>query len=416
MVYDVNGNRVDAQADVTAVNDMVGAYTENGVYNYKIGRLGTQNCTWSWWTRPMVEHFVGVRNRLYFGYTTKEGLSGVGMYDIDTESVQKTHMIKNSQDDHNTVAVLPMENRKILVAYPDGHNTSKKMFVRISKYTEDITEWEAPVVLTCSANVSYAQLLYLNSKYWLFYRVSNYSWVYRTSSDGSTWSSEKFLVTAAQQYYLLAVPTNDSSRIRFCITANPEYSDVNIRMGFLDTSTEAVYNADNSTTVRASSAAKTSGITNTNFTTIIAAPGSGTQRLFDVKRGTAPSAVYILYAKFSGNSDSAYYIYNNGTTTKLCDGGNALWNPKYQLGASFLGDSSIVQCRNSSGSDIVEIVNYSGTVQSTVHSEENGTLPIRNARPVCSSDGEAFMWQRGYYNSSVYTDFDMDAMIHVVES
>lgn len=414
MVYDIDGNRVDAQADVTEINNMVGAYTDNGVYDYEIARLGTQNCTWSWWTRPMCEHFTGVRNRLYFGYTTKEGLSGVGMYDLDTEEVQKAHFIKNLPDDHNTVAVLPLSNRKILAAYPDGHGEKPYMYVRISKQPESIMEWEDPIVLACSDNASYAQLLYVNSKYWLFYRVTNYSWVYRTSTDAITWSEEKHLVKSSQQYYTLAVPTNDAARIRFCCTANPSLTDVNIRMGFIDTSTEAVYNANNSTVVRAANADKSTGIANTSFTTIISAPNSGTQRLFDVKRGTAPTTVVILYSRFSGNTDSAYYIYNNGSSVKLCDGGAALWNPKYQLGASFLGSDKIVQIRNSSGSDIVEIVNYSGIVQETLKTESNGALPIRNARPVCSSDGTTVMWQRGYYNSAVYTDFDMDAVIHIL--
>lgn len=418
MIFDVNGNEItvhsDEQAQIDALNNMVGASTSAGVFDYEIGRLGVQDSTWSWWTRPICEHFVGVRDRVYYGYTTHDGFAGVGMYDPKTGIFQKTHLKKNEQDDHNAAAVLPRTDRKILVAYPSGHNVSNKMYVRLSKYTENITEWDDPVELTCSPSVSYAQLLYVNSKYWLFYRSTNYNWIYRTSSDGVTWSDERFLVTAAQQYYVLAVPTNDSSRIRFCCTANPQYSDTNIRMGFIDTSTEAVYNADNSTVVRAGTAAKTSGITNTNFTTIIAAPGSGSQRLFDVRRGTAPGSVYILYATYSTNTDSAYYIYNNGTTTKLCDGGAALWNPKYQLGATFVGSDKIVVARNSSGSDIIEIVDYSGTLDETLHTEANGTLPIRNARPVASSDGDVVMWQRGYYNSSVYTDFDMDAYIEIL--
>ena len=402
-------------ASVTELNQIVGAETNKNAYDYQIKDAGKQNVIWSWWTRPACVHYKGVRDRIYYGYTTQEGFSGVGMYDCESGLMQKTHLKKEFVDDHNACAVLVQPDRHILAVYPGGHNSNDGMFVRRSTFAESIDKWDNPIQLISDAGaVSYAQILYVNSKYWLFYRTAIYKWYYRTSLDAVTWSDEKALVVGSEQYYSLFVPTSDSSKIRFCCTANPSYTDVNIRMGFIDTETEAVYNANGTTVVRAGSADKSTPISNTLFTILINAPSSGTLRLFDVLRGSAVGDVKILYAVFSDNTDSKYYLYNNGTSTELCSGGQSLWNPKYQLGASFIDSTNIVVARNDvvEGNDIVEIVGYDGTVSKTLLEDPIGDIPVRNARPVVTPDGSGIVWQRGYYNSADYHDFDMDAVIY----
>jgi len=407
---------VGKSADMTtALNNIVGADTTTGVFNYQIKGVGKQDVIWSWWTRPACVHYKGVRDRIYYGYTTQDGYSGIGMYDCDSGLTEKTHLKRGGVDDHNACAVMVQPDRHILAAYPGGHNSAAGVFVRRSTFAESIEKWNDPIQLVSeTGTVSYAQILYVNGKYWLFYRTTIYRWYYRTSTNAVTWSEEKALIVGSEQYYALFVTTSDQAKIRFCCTANPSYTDVNVRMGFIDTDTEAVYNADGTTVVRASSADKTTPINNTSFTILINAPSSGTLRLFDVLKDSAVGDIKILYALFSDDTDSKYYLYNNGSSVELCNGGKSLWNPKYQLGASFVDSENIVIARNdiSVGTDIVEIAGIDGTVKKNLLSEQIGSIPVRNARPVVTPDGAGIVWQRGYYNSVNYTDFDMDACIY----
>jgi hypothetical protein len=186
-------------------------------------------------------------------------------------------------------------------------------------------------------------------------------------------------------------------------------------MGFIDTTDESIYNADNTSVLRAGTADLTVPVDVSLFTVVVNGDWPRRIRMFDIKRYTSPTDLRILYTFFTTESDdmSEYYIYNNGTHTKICDGGKALLNPGYQLGAVFHGSDKVALIRNANGNDIVEIGDYAGTVVKTIYSEPIGSIPIRNCRPVSNDSGEVILWQRGYYNQNNYKDFDMDSALFI---
>lgn len=92
-----------------------------------------------------------------------------------------------------------------------------------------------------------------------------------------------------------------------------------------------------------------------------------------------------------------------------------LWNPKYQLGASFIGDNRIVLGREENGFDKIEIYNYDEEeiqLNKEFFSELTGNSFVRNARPIVDINQEVFLWHRGFYNPNMYTNFFTEAKIY----
>lgn len=126
---------------------------------------------------------------------------------------------------------------------------------------------------------------------------------------------------------------------------------------------------------------------------------------------TAPENPLVVYDTFSAektDKDYVYKVYDSGKVTEIGHGGSPLWNPKYQLGACFLGNDKIVVAREENGYDHIELYNYAaGSVSllDSVYSEEIGSIQIRNARPIADINGQAFLWHRGFYDIDSYTNF-----------
>ena len=107
--------------------------------------------------------------------------------------------------------------------------------------------------------------------------------------------------------------------------------------------------------------------------------------------------------------------YTLDKSKEICNGGNPLWNPKYQLGASFIGDNRIVLGREENGFDKIEIYNYDKEkirLDKEIYFELIGNTFIRNARPIVDINQKVFLWHRGFYNPNVYTDFFTEAKIY----
>ena len=80
-----------------------------------------------------------------------------------------------------------------------------------------------------------------------------------------------------------------------------------------------------------------------------------------------------------------------------------MWNPKYQLGASFIGDNRIVLGREENGFDKIEIYNYDEKeiqLNKEFFSELTGNSFVRNARPIVDINQKVFLWHRGFYNKN----------------
>ncbi|MBQ1507866.1 MAG: BNR-4 repeat-containing protein, partial [Erysipelotrichaceae bacterium] len=369
---------------------------------------GMENMIWSWWYTPQV---ISTEEKVFWGFAGNDGYGGVAEYDINTGKTTKTFLKKaKSIDDHNGVAITLLDDGRILCVYAGGHNADRLIYSRVSDEPYSVENFETETVLTSSGKTCYSQLLHYKDKIYLFYRVNNTNWAYRETEDGIEWSDEVILVTSPEQYYCKFTATTKEGLLRVTMYTNPGGTDSSIRMGFFDLDEKVLYNSDGKTSVG------TDNISYKNFSVLISKPASGTQRLFDVAVSD-PDKPRILYTTFVDKKtalDSEYYLYDAGTKTKICNGGHPLWNPKYQLGASFVGNDRIILGRNAENTDYIElyaIQNGSVVLEESVYSAEvvDGS---RNARPIADINGRVVLWHQGYYNEEVYTDFDTVAKMH----
>lgn len=377
-----------------------------------INREGASDMIWSWWSYPQVISYNNLQDNVYWGFTTSEGYSGVAEYNNVSHKTTKTLLKKVSEvDDHNGVAVTVMNDGRIMCVYSGGHNDDNEIHVRISNEQENIDKFDTDVVLRSSGKTCYSQIIEYQNKYYIFYRVSNKSWAYRYSSNGTKWSAEKIIITAKMQYYCKFMPTTTNGVIRICMTSNPDAEDANIRMGFMNLDTNEIYNSDNKTLLGKAN------VPSDQFDIIVSKPLGQSQRLLDVAV-TEPEKPMILYATFKydfATKNSVYNLYDTDKSLEICNGGNPLWNPKYQLGASFIGDNRIVLGREENGFDKIEIYNYDKEkirLDKEIYFELIGNTFIRNARPIVDINQKVFLWHRGFYNPNVYTDFFTEAKIY----
>ncbi len=377
-----------------------------------INREGASDMIWSWWSYPQVISYNNLQDNVYWGFTTSEGYSGVAEYNNVSHKTTKTLLKKVSEvDDHNGVAVTVMNDGRIMCVYSGGHNDDNEIHVRISNEQENIHRFDTDVVLRSSGKTCYSQIIEYQSKYYIFYRVSNKSWAYRYSSNGTKWSAEKIIITAKMQYYCKFMPTTTNGVIRICMTSNPDAEDANIRMGFMNLDTNEIYNSDNKTLLGKAN------VPSDQFDIIVSKPLGQSQRLLDVAV-TEPEKPMILYATFKydfATKNLVYNLYDTDKSLEICNGGNPLWNPKYQLGASFIGDNRIVLGREENGFDKIEIYNYDKEkirLDKEIYFELIGNTFIRNARPIVDINQKVFLWHRGFYNPNVYTDFFTKAKIY----
>lgn len=377
-----------------------------------INREGASDMIWSWWSYPQVIFYNNLQDNVYWGFTTSEGYSGVAEYNNVSHKTTKTLLKKVSEvDDHNGVAVTVMNDGRIMCVYSGGHNDDNEIHVRISNEQENIDKFDTDVVLRSSGKTCYSQIIKYRNKYYIFYRVNNKSWAYRYSSNGTKWSAEKIIITAKMQYYCKFMPTTTNGVIRICMTSNPDAEDANIRMGFMNLDTNEIYNSDNKTLLGKAN------IPSDQFDIIVSKPLGQSQRLLDVAV-TEPEKPMILYATFKydfATKNSVYNLYDTDKSLEICNGGNPLWNPKYQLGASFIGDNRIVLGREENGFDKIEIYNYDKEeiqLNKEFFSELIGNSFVRNARPIVDINQEVFLWHRGFYNPNMYTNFFTEAKIY----
>lgn len=377
-----------------------------------INREGASDMIWSWWSYPQVISYNNLQDNVYWGFTTSEGYSGVAEYNNVSHKTTKTLLKKISEvDDHNGVAVTVMNDGRIMCVYSGGHNDDNEIHVRISNEQENIHRFDTDVVLRSSGKTCYSQIIEYENKYYIFYRVSNKSWAYRYSPNGTKWSAEKIIITAKMQYYCKFMPTTTNGVIRICMTSNPDAEDANIRMGFMNLDTNEIYNSDNKTLLGKAN------IPSDQFDIIVSKPLGQSQRLLDVAV-TEPEKPMILYATFKydfATKNSVYNLYDTDKSLEICNGGNPLWNPKYQLGASFIEDNRIVLGREENGFDKIEIYNYDEEeiqLNKEFFSELTGNSFVRNARPIVDINQEVFLWHRGFYNPNMYTNFFTEAKIY----
>ena len=387
-------------------------------FNLNRNMVGSSDMVWEYqnWVFPQVISYNGIRNRLYFTFTSDAGYSGIAQYDYDTQMLTKNILKQNpsgDSDDHDLVAVLMLPSTKLICAYSGGHNTDKNMYVRIASARESIETFDNVITLPSAYSTSYAQLFYYDGKVYMFYRMSNSRWGCRIGSNyGTTWGEETVLVTNSDQMYCQFTETTTDGVLRMCCYTNPTASDTSIRMAFLHLDNMTFYDTDNTTSLGTS-------ILRTDVRVLIDAPtGDKVNRLFNAAK-TAIGKTMILYAEFSitgagAGSDGIYYLYDDGTKVEVAQCGYALWSPKAQLGIAWVGTDKLAVARGQTGNDLIELYDYSnGSVSFNKlivsHARQsNGVNNYRTARPMIDNNTKALVYIQGYFNPSSFEDFIMD--------
>lgn len=381
--------------------------------NYGLNEMCVQ------WTTPFaIQTKLTFRSKLIWGWTDSNGKFGVGCYDERTKTIERKEIGDVAAVDmHNNPAVIELADGKIGVASCHGHNNYSKVWVYISSAAGSISNFETPVEIDgWFGRTSYSQLHYIDGVYYLFVRTYDYGntnewhWQVSTSEDFVNWSTPISVIKANTQYYCRFVKVkNNDSVLRIVMYANPDRTEVEIRLGYFDTETGNLYSGsyDSENIV--------GNINNTvpyftDYEIIVSRPANGKQRLFDVAV-TDINNVVISYARWTTQNDSIYYYYKNGTSIKICDGGDAYLYPRAQLGDRFLDDSNIVVARNQDGIDYVElyrIINNIPIMISRIDSVGNGNEHVRLNMPMFDEDGQYLFYAKGVFNPNDYEDFDCD--------
>ena len=375
---------------------------------------GMEDMIWSWWYYPQVISDVSDGTKVHWGYATKDGYCGVAQYDEKTGVTKKNILKKAAADDHNGMALTLLDDKRIMCVYASGHNVDNEMHIRISDNPLDINSFSTDIVLESSGKTCYGQIIKSSGKYYLFYRVNNSKWAYRTSPDGTRWTDETIFVKASMQYYCKVVPTTTDGMLRIVMYSNPAQVAPEIRMGFLNTKDNTIYNADATTKLEASE-------NSYDIFQVIQEVESGKKhRLFDVAVTdvNAPRFLFASFTKKSNVNDAVYYLHDAGNVYKICEGGRYLMDANYQLGAAFVDKNTIVAGRNQLGSDYIELYKFDGAAvtKSKTVSIQSGTGFARSARPIVDVNGKAILWHNGYYDYKAYTDFDTDAQMYLFDS
>ena len=378
----------------------------------------------SFW--PQAVSFTGVYDRLYFGFTTHDGSSGVGSYDYTTRETKKTVLKRSEPDDHNMCAVHVFPDGYILAVYTGGHDTGNFLYSRLSASPENIDRFgdvtRVRISQSGSAPVSYAQLVEYDGYVYCFFRYNTSGgWYYIQSNDrGATWSTHAPVVKSNNQYYIKFAKTTQDGLLRLSMYANPELRE-GIRFGYLDLATWKFYKMDGTTEI---TQAADGSVNKTDFgDPVIGVPTNRWLRLFDVAV-TAKGTWRVLIADMDNESGNAveYYLWNGESKVQICTSDLKLWS-KYPNGVCFLPDGRIASIRADNGEDIVEIYATDGstvTLQEELARIAHGSITVdgtaqpqfRLYRPIPDINGRVLTWLSGFYNKANFNDFNMELVIH----
>lgn len=423
---------------LASLNDASRIATESASYSpLKPIKSGNEMFTYglSFYPQAILTHSDIMNRKLVYGWVNKNKGIGVSWMDMFGDTITQFQVgTAASVDDHNPCSVFELQDGRIAAIYTGGHNETTAMRIRITTNANDLTQWDNEFLVNIGVSISYAQVFYINSYYYIFFRTksgSNWGWSYIRSSDFETWGSPvAWLSAGTVQYYTKMQKVKDYPNIlRVAMYSNPAAADPSIRLGYIDFSNGSIYNGkvDPSKIVGTLTG---SAVSYTSFDVVVPKPG-GSQRLFDVAESNLAD-VKILFATIATSvyNNIRYCIYDNGVIRPMCHGGCGFYGGVYQGGAMFINENTIVISRNTNdgktfiptntqidgdSSDQIEIWTWNGyewKCACVKYSEPvmDGSHPLRNIRPIPCED-KFLMWIRGYYNNDAYTDFDTDAIV-----
>lgn len=298
-----------------------------------------------------------------------------------------------------------------MCAYTRGHSTGKCMFVSISDKPGSISSFST-VKLKSSGKTGYAQVVKTGGRYFLFYRVKDSNWAYRSSADGVNWSEENLLIIHAAKFYCLFRPTSQDGVIRIVFNCHKKVRGKNsdcrynhIRGGFLHTNDGLVYGTDNTTPIGSEH------IRYTEFPVIMNA--TARTRLLDVAARTDVDDWRIIYNE-EHKPSATYYLFDNAVQTPIVTSDTLLCTD-YPYGAAFLPTGDIIAFYSERGNMNADIFERSHGDKTLNRAETLTTIPYsRNSkmfRPIVSENG-VIMWLQGRFSDTDYHDYNTSAYIY----
>ena len=378
-------------------------------FNYSQEVSGIDDMAWTWWFGPQVWSSDDYKSKLWWGYTSSRGYTGIAEYDVTGGTFRKMHLKKGPwNDDHNNSVVVLLPDRRVGCIYTDGHDKGNHVFVRISKTYESIDEFDDAVSIDFAGTTTYVQYFFTNGQHYIFTRTrqGTYKWAWSSSEDFVHWTQPKEFISATDKRYYIKMQrvTDAPGVIRIVAYGHPtQSSDCNIRMGFINFNDGTIYNKDGKSVVTRLG----ESFYFTDLDVLIPSEEGKVLRLFDVA-ACPMNECGVAVASFTKDvkTDSRYLIYKNGSLQDICAGGLPFWNYSVYLGGvTFLDKDRIAVCRNDGqpdyGTDYVELWQFKGgkwKKERCLHQEKVGENIIRNLRPIVDYNGRYLLWQRGCYD------------------
>ena len=304
-------------------------------YNYSQEVCGVDDMAWTWWFGPQVWSSDDYKSKLWWGYTSAMGYTGIAEYDVAGRTFRKRHLKMGPwRDDHNNSVVVLLPDRRLGVIYTNGHDKGNQVFVRISKTFESIDEFDDAVPIDFAGTTTYVQYFFMNGRHYIFTRThqDTYKWAWTSSEDFVHWSEPaEFISASDKRYYIKMQRVIDvDGIIRIIAYGHPtQSSDCNIRMGFINFNDGNIYNKDGKTVVTRLG----ESFYFTDLDVLIPHDEGKVLRLFDVAAAPMDECGVAL-ASFTKEvkTDSRYLIFMNGSLHDIAAGGLPFWNSSVYLG------------------------------------------------------------------------------------
>lgn len=376
------------------------------------------------WTTPFaIQTTKSRKSLLIWGWTDNTGYYGVGAFDKELKQVARIELGTNGGADmHNNPAVIELEDGRIGVVSCKGHNAYPKIWITISKNIGDITSFDKEIEVTGFAGgTTYAQIIHLESQYYIFTRTisdeKGWRWQVITSPDFQNWSTPRNVVLAnGWQYYVRFVKIEgEQNLLRMVMYSNPTFSDqTHIRIGYVNLTTGNIYTSSVADCNIIGNFYNNTAPVFTSFETIIQKQPDRNQRLFDVAYSDI-NTITIAFARWTTSYDSEYYIFQNGVINKICDGGEAYIHDRAQLGARLIDRDYIAVARNAEGIDYVEIYRITnGEINLTdvVEKVDNGNNHTRLLMPMIDESSQYLFYAKGSFDPTDYRVFESDLVFN----
>ena len=327
------------------------ANIDSSVINYGL--------TWDWW---ITSNSIDTFGNAYIGYVDTDGYAGVLRHQTDGTTQYKRLEKSYSDDDHNGMATIVLDDGRILVIGSHGHGQDNRIICwrSTAPYSIDSMEqlsFSLPQGSTYSYKTTYSQIFKYNGKLFDFLRctvaatgaesVTGYLCLI-SEDNGTTWTPYQML-TFGDPYITFAQCTDDEKMVKMVLGVNPNSGSYTFKGGLIDLSTYKIYDLNNAEighmialgtgTYDSATIAKPSDMTDLTTQTVDGKKG----RLFTVAK-TAKADTIFLYATAidTSNNDYTYKIYNDGEIVEIGTSGTPFGNVSYISGVCFGKDVNTV--------------------------------------------------------------------------